>query len=178
MAGHKTPLPNPASAELDQRIQTLQNMDPFNIYSIHADGTVEPWYEVGGAIVRDLVVHPADLETQVRVVPAQIAQWGRLVAQAQRVVEIEKRRQRQWDARYYLKAIEEATQDGGKKPTEATLDAMRRADPEYEVWRQRVERAAEAAQAAAGILEAFKAKKDALVRFARIQRDGNNNFVV
>jgi len=161
---------------LDQYIQRLQNVEPFDIYTIDSTGTPIPWYEVTGEIVQELVVSQHDLETQVRVVSGQIAQWGRLYAQAQRVVEIEERRFTVWKAQQYLAGIEAAV---GKKPSDHTLEARYRVHPEYGAMREAVERATEAAHATQAILEAFKAKRDALFRFARISRDQTGStFVV
>lgn len=172
----KTPVPNPASSLLDSLIQRLQNIEPFNVHTIDQDGNVLPWYDVTGPeIVGDVVVRHYDLETQVRAVSGHIMQWGRLTAQAQRVVEIEERRFTQWKAKQYLAGIEKAE---GKKPSDKVLEAEYRTHPEYEVMRQRVERAAEAANSCDAILLAFKAKKDALIKFARVARDQGSNFSV
>ena len=161
---------------LDQYVQRLQNIDPFHISSITDEGKVAPWYDVTGEIVGEVVVKQGDLETQIRAVPGQIAQWGRLHAQACRVAQIEERKFVVWKAQQYLAGIEAA---GDKKPSDKILEAKYRVLPEYDVLRNISEKAEEAANATYAILEAFKAKRDALSRFARSARDQNGpTFVV
>jgi len=162
-----TPAPNPAAGILDQHIQRLQNIQPFNIYSVSPEGAVAEWYPITGEVVRDLILYHFDVETQLSVVSAQIMHWGRLTSQAQRVCEIEERKFRQWKAKQYLAGIE--GQD--KKPSDKVLEAQYRTHPEYDVLSRAVERAAEAASSAQYVVDAFKAKKDALIRFARMSRD-------
>lgn len=145
-----------ADNALDQYIQRLQNIEPFDIYAVKADGTVAPWYTVTGDIVRDVVIREDSLAAQVEAVSAQVLHWGRHAALAKRVWEIEEREYRVWKAQRYLEAVKGAE----KKPTEAVIEATYRTHPEYSIKAARVERAEEAFNAATAVLEAFKAKRD------------------
>lgn len=145
---------------LDQYVQRLQNIEPFQIHAIKTDGTIAPWYTVDGSIVRDLVIRETDLGLQVQTVAAQIAHWGRMVAQTKRVWEIEERLYRVWRSRFYLSKI--VPKDGEKKPTEKAIEAMYRTDEEYAKLQKAIERAEEAYETARSIYEAFRAKRDML----------------
>jgi hypothetical protein len=146
----------------------LQNIPSFNIYQVHPDGLeVSPWYEVTSLIAHQLVLNELDLPHQVQTIASEIQKWGRLQAMAQRVWEIEERGYRSWKARFYLKAKE----DSEKKLTEATIKAMYQTDPEYGVWNSRIERAEEAHRATSAVLDGFRAKKEALLRFAFRDRE-------
>jgi len=144
---------------LDQYLQRLQNIEPFEIYAIGGEGGVTPWYTVDGTILRDLVIRETDLALQVQTVAAQIAHWGRMVAQTKRVWEIEERHYRAWRSRFVLDKLNPSE---GKAPSMAKVEAMYRSDPEYAKIQTRVERAEEAHETAKMIYEAFKAKKDML----------------
>lgn len=144
---------------LDQYVQRLQNIEPFDIYAVRPDGTVAPWYTVTGDIARDIVIREDALAAQVEAVAAQVMHWGRHAALAKRVWEIEEREYRVWKAQRYLETLKNAE---GKKPTEAFIEATYRTHPEYGPRATRVERAEEAFNAAQAILEAFKAKRDML----------------
>ena len=154
---------------LDQYVARLANLNSFNIYSVHADGSVKPWYDVTGAIVKDLVIDDVGLGNQVQTIAAQIMHWGRLAAQAKRVWEVEERGYRQWRDGIVLSLVEPPTESQArkewKKPTESVIEATYRTDPAYVLWGQRVERAEEAYNAALAVQEGFKAKRDMLMRY-------------
>ncbi len=148
---------------LDQLIQRLQNLEPFNIYAIK-DGIPEPWYEVTGAIVRDLVIMDQDLVTQVQSVSGQVAHWSRMAAQCKRVWEIEERLYRSWRSRFYLEKRNSDT-----KHTEKEIEALYRSDGMYTRLQSNIERAEEAYESSRGIVAAFQAKRE-MIR-AAIWRD-------
>ena len=152
------------SSELDGIVSRLQNMPSFNIYAISPhDGSVAPWYEVTGKLViPDLVINELDVLEQVQTISGRIAHWGRLVAQARRVWQIEERKYRRWRDSFILQLIRTAEEAGKKKPSADTLAATYRADPGYDSYYMATERAEEAYNAALAILEGWKAKKDAL----------------
>jgi hypothetical protein len=159
---------------LDQYVARLQMLPPFNIYQVMPDGTVQPWFEVTGATtVPELVIRTSDLETQVQVISAQVTHWGRLVAQAQRVWEIEDRNYRIWRDR---KCLEIATPDpkdkDWKKPTEARIEQLYRTDADYPVVYAKVERAAEAFRSAESVLDGFRAKRDMMKATIMRSREG------
>lgn len=151
---------------LDQYVSRLQNMRPFNIFTIDLKGQVGPWYEVTSEIVRDLVIHDYDLATQVQTISAQIQFWGRMEAQCKRVWQIEERNYRRWrDAQVVRLARppDDAVEaKGWKKPTDKQIEATYRQMPAYHRYWDSVERAEEAFNASHAILEGFRAKKDML----------------
>lgn len=158
---------------LDQYIARYQNLPPFNINALAEDGmTAVPWYEVTQEIVRDLVINELAIPAQVDTIAADIQKWGRLSALAKRVWELEERNYRAWRSRFMLKAVDPAGKpEGWKKPSNETVEAMYRTDTEYAKWQMRVERSEEAFNATEGVLQAFRAKKDMLMRFAPRYRD-------
>lgn len=164
-----------ADTILDQFITRLSNLNPFNIYAIHAGGEIKPWYEVTGAIVKDLVIDEVQLGTQVQTISAQVTHWGRLAAQAKRVWEIEEREYRRWQSYQILQMIEPpadaAARKEWKKPTEAVMEATYRTQPDYVKHQERIERAEEAYNACIAIQEGFKAKRDMLMRYVVRYRD-------
>jgi hypothetical protein len=101
----------------------------------------------------DLVIRDGDLALQVQAVSAKIMQWGVLVARAQRVLEVELRRERSWKA-----GVLRAAMADGQKLTEKQQEALYRDQPQYEVWKTQVERATEALRCTEAVLEGFRAK--------------------
>ena len=153
---------------LDQYIARFQNIPSFNIHVIADDGMKSvAWYEVTSDIVRDLVVDELAIPMQVDTIAAEIQKWGRLTALAKRIWELEERSYRAWRSAFLLKALDPAGKpDGWKKPTNDAVESMYRVDPDYAVYQTRVERAEEAYNATEALLQAFRAKKDILIRFA------------
>lgn len=159
---------------LDRIIARLQNLPPFNVYQVKPDGTVSPWYEVTGAIVLDLAIREEILHQQVSAIGAQIGHWGRLAAVAKRVWEVEERGYRQWRDRVILEVITPpAGDEKWKKPTEAVIEATYRSRPDYAVWQEKIERAEESYNAAAAILDGFKAQREMLKLSVIRTFDGN-----
>ena len=162
---------------LDQIIQRLQNISPFDIYSVTADGQVAPWYTVDGSIMQDLVIRDIDLAVQVQSISAQIAFWGRMVAQTKRVWEIEERNYRAWRSRFTVKQLSPA--EGDKAPSMAKVEALYRASPEYAKFQNATERAEEAHESSKSIFDAFKAKRDMLrASIYRSRDDGSVSMSV
>lgn len=146
---------------LDQIVSRLQNLAPFNVHQVTPTGATEPWFEVTGGIVKDLVLSDDNLAEQVESISAQIMHWGRLAAQCKRVWEIAERQYRIWRDRTVLELLEPTTKpDGWKKPTQAQVDSTIRTQPEYVVHYEAQERAEEAYNAALAVLDGFRAKKD------------------
>jgi lipopolysaccharide biosynthesis regulator YciM len=119
---------------------------------------VQPWFEVGGSIIQELVIRQDMLGAQVEAIGAQIMFWGRMAAQAKRVWEIEERHYRVWRDRTMLALLEE--QGDGKKRTKEQLEQLLRQHPEYAAYYRLVERAEEAANAADAVLDGFRAQKE------------------
>lgn len=158
----------------DAIVQRLQNLAPFNVYQITPDGTMAPWYEVPGEIIKDVVIHAEGLATQVQVVAGQVAHWGRITAQAKRVWEAEERKYRVWKARQYLESVDPKRKPNGwKKPTEKAIEAGYRLHPDYEALQLAIERAEEAYNSAQTLLDAFKAKQFALTSAVKRNADGS-----
>lgn len=148
---------------LDVIIARLQSLISFNLYQVNADGSVSPWYEVSGAnVIPDLVIREDTILEQVQTIAARIAHWGRLTAQAKRIWQIEDRNYRRWRDSFILEVLQASEKEGGKKPTDKTIEAMYRNNPTYSVLYDKVERAEEAYNAAQAILDGYRAKKDAL----------------
>jgi hypothetical protein len=169
---------------LDQFIARFQNMRSFNVYNIDDQGEVRPWFDVPGpSVVRDLVIKPHDLETQVQSISVQIQFWGRMEAQCKRVWQIEERNYRRWRDAQLLELSQAPTDPeeakGWKKPSDKRIEALYRQRPEYnELW-QAVERAEEATNAAHAVLEGFRAKKDMLrAHVFRSHEDGQARMSV
>jgi len=159
---------------LDVIVARLQNIQPFNIYAVNPDGSVVPWYEVTGAqLIPDLIVQESNLLEQVQIISARVMHWGRLVAQAKRVWQIEERIYRRWRDKFFLDAIKVSESDGKKKPTDKQIEAEYRNSPEYVVLYSNTERAEEAYNACLAVLDGFKMKKEALrIAAYRRQEDG------
>jgi hypothetical protein len=153
---------------LDQYIARFQNIPSFNIHALAEDGMKSvPWYEVTPEIVRDLVINELTIPVQVDTIAAEIQKWGRLSALAKRIWELEERGYRAWRSAYMLKAFNpEGKPEGWKKPSTDTVEAQYRVDADYAKWQVRVERSEEAYNATEALLQAFRAKKDMLMRFA------------
>lgn len=162
---------------LDQYVARLQNVRPFNIYTIDASGSVAPWFEVTAEVVHELVIQTYDLQTQVQSISVQIQFWGRMEAQCKRVWQIEERNYRRWRDAQIL-ALSNPPSDpeeakSWKKPTEKRIEALYRQMPEYDQYWAAVERAEEATNGAHAILEGFRAKKDMLrAHVFRSKEDG------
>ena len=149
----------------DQWVQRLQNMEPFNIYTIDEHGTPTPWYEVTGQeVIQALIFNDANRGISLDIVSSQIAHWGRHVAQCSRIWQIEERRFRTWKAKVSLQLHEEAAKPDGKKATKEYIESTYRTMEDYTKHSIAVERAEEAYNAALAIHQAFRAKKDALTR--------------
>lgn len=149
------------ATKLDETIARLQNIHPFNVYQVTKTGETEPWYQVTGGIVKDLVLNEDNLAEQVQTISAQIMHWGRLVGQCKRVWEIAERQYRIWRDTTALGMLEPATKPKGwKKPTGAQVDSTIRTQPEYVAHYTAMERAEEAYNAAVAVLDGFRAKRD------------------
>jgi len=152
----------------DQYIARFQNIPSFNIHALTEDGMKSvAWYEVTSEIVRDLVINELAIPAQVDVIAAEIQKWGRLAALAKRIWELEERRYRAWRSAFMLTVLDPVGKpDGWKKPTTDAIESMYRVAPAYADYQAAVERAEEAYNATESLLQAFRAKKDMLMRFA------------
>ena len=142
------------ATNLDQIIARLQNLAPFNVYQVTPTGDIEPWFEVTGGIVRDLILQEDTLGEQVQTISAQIMHWGRLSSQCKRVWEITERQYRIWRDRTVLAMLEPATKPKDwKKPTEKQVNSTIRTLPEYTEHYIAQERAEEAYNACVAVLD-------------------------
>lgn len=163
-----------ANTILDQYLQRVQNIPGWNIHAITDDGmNVYPWYEVSSQqAVVDLVLDEQRLHEQVSTVTGEIQKWGRLSALARRVWEMEERAYRTWRSAYSLQQFDpEEKPKGWKRPTKEMVESKYRLDPAYHQCQMKIERAEEAFNATEIMLEAMRAKKDMLLKFAYRRRD-------
>lgn len=112
-------------------------------------------------VVDQCVIHDTYLREQVQLVGAQVQQWERLAARAQRVYEMTERKYRIWREQRTLEAFEkpaDATKDW-KKPTVKEAEAAYRVHPDYELWQLKIERAREAWNACEANAKGFEAKR-------------------
>lgn len=143
----------------DAIIHRLQNIDPFVVQQIDPQGVPRPWSRVtGAAIMAELVINPHTLRDQVDAIAAQIAHWGRLVAQTKRVWQVHERKYRYWRSGIELKLLTESE----KKPSQAVIEAHYRTLPEYELFQTALEEAEEAYNSAVAVYEGFRAKAQML----------------
>lgn len=159
--------------DLDAFRARLQNMPSWNINGVDRDGqSTFAWWEVGPDVIAELVIDELNAQTQAMTIGAEIQKWGRLAALARRVWQIEERKYRAWRSAFLLTAMDpDGKPDGWKKPTKDQVEAAYRVDPEYHKIQVRVERAEEAFNATDCMVDALRAKKDALIRFAPTWRD-------
>lgn len=164
---------------LDQYVAALQNQPPWNIWKVNPDGTIEPWFEVTGQIVRELVIATYNVEDQVAAVSAQIQFWGNLASQAQRIWEIEDRTYRSWRDGRCLEFItppagesEDDDKAKWKRPTEKQIDWLVRTHKDYPAYYRNVERAAAAYRSTESVVAGFKAKSMMLEKFVKRHREG------
>lgn len=156
---------------MDAILQRLSKVPTFMIYEILGTGEVVPEYEIPTAqVVNELMLVEEDLVRQIQVIPAEIMNWGRLVAKAKRIWEVEERNYRVWRDTLYLELAR--APEGGKKPTEKMIDATIRATLEYRQWYERIERSEETYNSLLAILDGWRAKKE-LVRTAVVRQHEN-----
>lgn len=165
-------------------IARFQNMPSFNIKAVSKDGmSAIPWFDVDSqAIVRELVLDEINIAGQVQTVTGEIQKWGRLLAVAKRVWELEERRYRSWRSQFHLDMIigkgdkmkkwwTTTAKGEPKPPTAQTVEAVYRTDPKYHKCQVAIEEAEEVFNSVTAIYEAFRAKRDMLKQFAYRNRD-------
>lgn len=169
----------PTDTTLDAIVQALQNLPGFNIYAIDNVGVPVPWLEATGTdIAEELIIRESTLAIQVQSISVKIYEWGRLAARAQRIWEIEQRRERKWKAQLLKTTMAEDAAKPEKeraKWTEKLQEALYRDHLEYEIWKERVERAAEAVNASQAVLEGFRAKARMLEKAIRPAHEAGIN---
>jgi len=144
----------------DAIVGRLVNLPSWNVYKFdEKTKKVEPYFQVTGAVIHDLVIKDHNVRLQAQVVLGQIAHWGRWTAQCKRVWEVVEHQYRIWrDGKALELTNPEGKPDGWKKPTVAQVDQLVRTDPEYEDWYIQQERAEEAFNSSEAVYEAFKLK--------------------
>ena len=159
--------------QFDQYVARFQNLPPFNIHAITPDGMADaPWFEVTQSVVKDLVIDELRIPEQVDIIAAEIQKWGRLSALSKRVWELEERGYRSWRSAFLIKVTDPSDKSKEwKKPTSEICECLYRVDPEYVKWQVKIERAEEAYNATDAVLQAFRAKKDMLMKFAQRHRE-------
>jgi len=158
-------------SNMDAILQRLSKVPTFTIYDLLDSGEVVPEYELPTSqIIAELLLLEENLVEQIGVIPAEIMNWGRMVARAKRVWETEERNYRIWRDTFYLELLR--VSEGAKKPTEALLTSTIRSTVEYRQWYERIERAEESHNALLAVLEGWRAKKE-LVRTAVVRQFEN-----
>ncbi len=163
------------STKLDEIIQQLQNLHPWNIQENLDDGTVQDWFAVTGpGIVPDLVIREDTLHEQVQLIASQIMYWGRMLAKTKLIWEIAERKYRVWrDDMALTLTNPEGRPEGWKKPTDKTVERLARTHPEYTAWYETTEKAEEAYNSTQAVLEGFKAKKE-VMKMAVVRHKDNS----
>lgn len=160
--------------EFTALVQRLQGVAPFIVEQIDLSGTPKPWATMDPKqFVPELLINPHTLRHQVDSVAAQIAAWGRIVAQCKRVWEVHERRYRHWRSEVELKCLKEGVPGLEKSATAKAVEAYYRTLPEYAEFQTKIEAAEEAHGAAQAILDAFREKGQQLRRDVRIGSDGS-----
>lgn len=154
---------------LDAVIHALQNLPSWNIHALTADKKSSlPWLECTGPdVAEQLVIRESNLAIHVQTIGIKVMEWGVLAAQAQLVWTLEQRLNRTWKAK-----LLEASMQEGQKLTEKQQEALYRAHPDYELWEQRIERAAFALNCTQAACNGFRAKQEMLKAAIRPSRDG------
>ena len=156
---------------IDAILHRLARVPSFPIYDLLDNGEVVPEYELPTSrVIDELVLREENLVEQIGVIPAEIMNWGRMVAKAKRIWEVEERNYRIWRDTLYLELVR--TDSGQKKPTEAFITSTIRSTIEYRHWYDRIERAEESYNSLLAILDGWRAKKD-LVRTAVVRQHEN-----
>lgn len=145
----------------------MDHFSAFNILEIKdngADVDFNRGLNVDASILPQLAINEANLRMEIIQLPSTIAFWTRMVARARRVWEILERDYRSWRSQITLQLLEKPADATAswKKPTKDQVDATYRINPTYKLYYMKIEAAEEAYNAAVGILEAFKAKKELL----------------
>ncbi len=155
--------------QADQHIHRLQNLAPFTIQKLNAEGEPEDWWTVEPAsLVGMVILNPTTLHQSILDMGVYIMEWSRHVARAQRIWEIHERRRTVWKAAQLVEGKEK-----DPKAPQWMLEAAYRQHPDYERLSANVDRAAEAHNCAQAVVDALKAKRDMMRSFVRRGHDGN-----
>lgn len=153
----------------DEAVHRLQNIAPFTLQTILESGVIEDWWSPSPNELAELCVLREDrLYSDIVQIPVRIMEWSRIVAQAQRIWEIRTRELRTWKATEVVAGKEE-----DPKAAQYVLEEKYRGKEAYVALSEKVERAAEAVNAATAVLDGLKAKKDMLRMFVARNKDGN-----
>lgn len=158
-------------SSMDAILQRLAKVPEFVVHDLlNDDSVVIDFVLPTREVVNDLLLNEHDLIGQVQVIPAEIMNWGRLVARAKRIWEVTERGYRIWRDGMYLELADVET--GKKKPTEAFIQATIRVMPAYREWYQRIEQAEEEYNFLTAILNGWRSKRK-LVRKAVVRQHEN-----
>lgn len=144
----------------DAYVHRLQAFfEPVLLRKLLADGTCVPWFTINPQdVLPELVIAPSTLRTQIDVVTLQIGWWSRLSSHTQRIVDVQERHLRTWQAQFELKIHVEAKEQNEKLPTQKHIESLYRTDPAYIALYTLIEEAQEAHNVVEGLCVAFKAK--------------------
>jgi hypothetical protein len=121
-------------------------------------------------------IEPLLLEEEFSSIPAHLARYNHLYAQAYETFLLAKAAYDQTYSGASIKIREDATEDGKKKPTEGTINALIEVDDDVIEARLRMIKAEVEKVRLWGVLDALRAKKDALISIGahiRAEMGGN-----
>ena len=155
-----------------QRFTSLT--EPVHIRKLDPkSGKCEPWFTIlPQEVLPELVIRPDALRHQIDTITVAIGWWSRLSAHTRRVLDVQERHLRSWQAGVELAALVEAKAENEKAPTQRQIEAKYRGDDEYRRLTELVEEAQEAHNAVEGFADAFREKARLLSRDVYRGRDG------
>ena len=157
--------------ELDALVQRIQALPGWEINQVAGEKLMKFKDADPRDIAAEMIIVESDLGSQVDMLPAQVLEWGRLVAMANRALQSTQRKYRQWRDGVALSMLEAAKDAGEKKPTEAHIDRSIRDRVEYAGHYAKQEAAEDALRCCEAVLEAFKTKRFLMERFVRLAHD-------
>lgn len=165
---------NRAVSTVSEYVKRLEQMKPFVVSEVGPDGELTPYLEIRGEqIIPAVVISEHDLGGQVERVSAEIAWWSRLAAQCDVVVQYKERKYAIWKSRFRLDHAGDEHPTTGKKVTLAQLEDLYRVSDEYSAINDELERVREALRSCEGVVEAFRAKRELLMRTVWRAQDGS-----
>ena len=128
-----------------------------------------------GLLIPQVVINSKDLITESSSASAFVLYWGVTASSARRHKARVEAAYRQWRDRKLMEAkdtpIGENKDGSPKYPTDAVAERMYRTDPDYGLWRGKMDDAQESAEMAEAICEAFRVKAEMIKAQERLLHD-------
>lgn len=159
----------------DAYLHRMQSwFEPVLVRKLLAGGVCAPWMTINPQdILPELVIAPSTLRAQIDVVTLQIGWWSRLSSHTQRIVDVQERHLRTWQAQFELNLLVKAQEENEKAPTQKHIESLYRTNSEYAALYTLVEEAQEAHNVVEGFAVAFKAKARLLEKDIYRATDGS-----